>query len=179
MSPAPTLSGAFSCAFSPDGKLLLYSRIVDGFNQLFVLDVTARRDRALTVSPSHKYEGKWSPDGRWIAFSANTGATVHVWRIPASGGAEEQLTTGAERYLHTFYSPDGRWLYVQPSHRNIFRMPANGGPARPVTHFPESGLFLEEPTIAPDGRYLAYNRESGGSSLWMLTFIAERSATGP
>ena len=177
--PAPTLSGTFGCAFSPDGQQLLYSRIVDGFNQLFVLDVAARRDRALTVSPSHKYEGKWSPDGRWIAFSANTGATVHVWRMPASGGPEEQLTNGAERFLHLFYSPDGRWLYVQPSHRNIYRMPANGGPLRPVTRFPDSGLYLEEPTIAPDGRYLAYNRESGGSSLWMLTFTDAPSAAGP
>jgi Tol biopolymer transport system component len=179
MPPARTLSGAFACAFSPDGQQVLYSRFVDGFNQLFVLDVTARRDRALTVSPSHKYEGKWSPDGRWVAFSANTGATVHVWRIPAAGGREEQLTNGAERYLHMFYSSDGRWLYVQPSHRNIFRMPADGGPPRPVTRFPESGLFLEEPTIAPDGRYLAYNRENGGSSLWMLTFTDAHSAAGP
>ena len=159
---------------------MLYSRIVDGFNQLFVLDLTTRRDRALTHSGSHKYQGAWSPDGRWIAFSANTGGTVHVWRIPAAGGREEQLTNGAERYLHMFYSPDGQWLYVQPSHRNIYRMPANGGPPRPVTRFPESsGLFLEEPTIAPDGRYLAYNRARGGSSLWMLTFTAAPSDPDP
>ena len=179
MPPAPTLSALFPCAFSPDGQQLLYSRIVDGFNQLFVLDVTTRRDRALTQSPSHKYEGKWSPDRRWIAFSANTDETVHVWRIPAAGGHEEQLTKGAERYMHMFYSPDGRWLYVQPSHRNIYRMAANGGSLQQVTRFPESGLFLEEPTIAPDGRYLAYNRGTGGSSLWMLTFTDAPSGARP
>jgi eukaryotic-like serine/threonine-protein kinase len=33
------------------------------------------------------------------------------------------------------------------------KRPADGGPLRPVTHFPESGLFLEEPTISPDGRW--------------------------
>ena len=179
VQPAPALVGTFACAFSPDGQQLLYSRIVEGFNQLFVLDLTTRRDRALTHSRSHKYQGAWSPDGRWIAFSANTGGTVHVWRIPAAGGQEEQLTNGAERYLHMFYSPDGRWLYVQPSHRNIYRMPANGGPLRPVTRFPESGLFIEEPTIAPNGQYLAYNRGSGGSSLWMLTFTGAPSDAGP
>ena len=138
VQPAPTLAGTFACAFSPDGQQLLYSRIVEGSNQLFVLDLATRRDRALTHSGSHKYQGAWSPDGRWIAFSANTGGTVHVWRIPAAGGREEQLTSGAERHMHMFYSPDGRWLYVQPSHRNIYRMPANGGPLRPVTRFPES-----------------------------------------
>ena len=104
---------------------------------------------------------------------------MHVWRVPAEGGREEQLTNGAERNLHMFYSPDGRWLYVQPSHRNIYRMPANGGPLRPVTRFPESGLFMEEPTIASNGQYLAYNRGGGGSSLWMLTFTATPSDAGP
>jgi Tol biopolymer transport system component len=70
---------------------------------------------------------------------------------------------------HLFYSPNGKWLYVQPSHRNIQRMSADGGPLKPVTHFPEQGLFLEEPAISPDGRWLVYNRGKGGSSLWMLT----------
>jgi Tol biopolymer transport system component len=47
-------------------------------------------------------------------------------------------------------------------------MPADGGTAQQVTDFPESGLFLEEPTISPDGRYLVYSRANGGSSLWVL-----------
>jgi Tol biopolymer transport system component len=97
---------------------------------------------------------------------------VQVWRIPAAGGSssrEQPLTSGFERTVHLFYSPDGRWLYVQPSHRNIQRMPADGGPLTPVTRFPEHGLFLEEPTISPDGRWLVYCRGKGGSSLWLLT----------
>ena len=178
VQPTPALVGSFACAFSPDGQQLLYSRIVEGSNQLFVLDLTTRRDRRLTHSGSHKYQGAWSPDGHWIAFSANTSGNVQVWRMPATGGSEEQLTTGAERHLHMFYSPNGRWLYVQPSHRNIYRMPADGGPLQPVTQFPESGLFIEEPTIAANGQYLAYNRGRGGSSLWMLTFAAAGADAG-
>ena len=54
-------------------------------------------------------------------------------------------------------------------------MPAAGGELQPVTRFPELGLFIEEPTISPDGRYLAYNRGSGGSSLWLLS-IGEATA---
>jgi hypothetical protein len=57
-------------------------------------------------------------------------------------------------------------------------MPANGGPLEPVTHFPESGLFIEEPTIAANGQYLAYNRGRGGASLWMLTFAASDPDAG-
>jgi Tol biopolymer transport system component len=169
LPPVPALTAGFACAFSPDGRRLVYQRVVDGFGQLFVVDMASRREQQLTRSRSDKYQAEWSRDGRWVAFSANTDGMVQVWRIPAAGGQEERLTTGDERMLHFFYSPDGRWLYVQPSHRNIHRMPSDGGPLQQVTRFPESGLFLEEPTISPDGRYLAYNRSHGGSSLWMLT----------
>ncbi len=37
-----------------------------------------------------------------------------------------------------------------------------------MTDFPESGLFLEEPALSPDGRSLAYARWKGGASLWLL-----------
>jgi Tol biopolymer transport system component len=89
--------------------------------------------------------------------------------MPAGGGPMQQLTTGYERMRHPSFSPDGRWIYIQPSHRNIYRVRAEGGPLEQVTHFPDAGLFLEEPTISPDGRYLYYCRGNGGSSLWLMT----------
>ena len=47
-------------------------------------------------------------------------------------------------------------------------MPADGGPRQAVTHFPDNAsLFIEEPTITPDGRYLVYNGGHGGSSIWL------------
>jgi TolB protein len=173
--PQPALSGTFACAFSPDGRRIVYAHLAGAFNQLFVFDMDSRMERQLTTSPSHKYQGAWSPDGRWVAFSANTGGTVQVWRIPVAGGDEQQLTNGLERNIHLFYSPDGRSLYVQPGHKNIWRMPADGGTLQNVTRFPESGLFIEEPTISPDGRWLVYNKGGGGASLWMLTIGREAS----
>jgi TolB protein len=110
----------------------------------------------------------YSPDGRWIAVAANKDGVTQLFRMPVSGGPMQQLTTGFERMRHPFYSPDGRWIYIQPSHRNIHRVPAEGGRLEAVTHFPEGGLFLEEPAISPDGRYLYYSRSVGGSSLWLM-----------
>jgi Tol biopolymer transport system component len=77
---------------------------------------------------------------------------------------------------HPSFSPDGRWIYVQASHRNIWRVPTAGGSLEEVTHFPESGLFLEEPTLSPDGRTLAYARWNGGSSLWLLQLGHDQGA---
>jgi Tol biopolymer transport system component len=60
-------------------------------------------------------------------------------------------------------------MYLQPSHGNIYRIPAAGSELHKVTNFREGGLFLEEPRMSPDGRWLAYCRSNGGSSLWVLT----------
>jgi len=78
-----------------------------------------------------------------------------------------------------FYSRDGRWIYFQPNHQNIYRMPAAGGAAQQVTHFLEPTLFIEEPTISPDGRYLYYSRSHGASSLWLLTIDTAKSESKP
>jgi hypothetical protein len=66
------------------------------------------------------------------------------------------------------FSSDGRWIYVQPNHLNMYRNPAEGEKLEQVTHFPESGLFMEEPKVSPDGHWLVYCRSSGLSSLWLL-----------
>ena len=176
VSPKPTLGTQNSAIdLSPDGRSLLYGYLKEGFNQLFILDVASKRERQLTTSPSDKYDGRWSPDGRSIVFPSNDGGYVQAWKISAQGGKETALTSGDERMRyervrHVFYSSqDGRWIYVQPSHRNIYRLPAEGGTPQQVTTFPESGLYIEEPTISPDGKYLVYGRGRGGSSLWLLT----------
>jgi TolB protein len=170
VSRKPALGSSSNAVdFSPDGRSLLYSYVKESFNQFFILDVASGRERQLTTSRSDKYDGRLSPDGRWIVFPSNAGGSVQAWNISAQGGEERVLTSGYERMRHVFYSPDGRWIYVQPSHRNIYRLPAEGGPLQQVTNFPESGLFIEEPTISPDGKFLVYGRSRGGSSLWLLT----------
>ncbi|MBC8645531.1 MAG: PD40 domain-containing protein [Thermoanaerobaculia bacterium] len=165
-SRARSLQGA---RVSPDGAEVAYGRHADGFLQLFSVNLETRKERQLTASRSYKYELDWSPDSRFFVYTSNEGGAMRLWKMPAAGGRAEPLTTGFERMRHSFYSPDGRWIYVQSSHRNIHRLPAEGGSLQPVTRFPESGLFLEEPTLSPDGRYLAYCRSNGGSSLWLLT----------
>ena len=153
----------------PHGSSLLVSEL-SGREQVGLLDLASRKMTSLTATPGDKFDAEWSPDGRWIALTAvDKNGVLQLFRMAASGGPMQQLTTGYERMRHPFFSPDGKWIYIQPSHRNIFRVRSEGGPLEQVTHFPDAGLFLEEPAISPDGRFLVYCRENGGASLWMLT----------
>jgi TolB protein len=162
--------GTITLQPSPDGQsLLMGGMLVSGVQQIIRFDLGTRKQSTLTSDPGDKFDAVWAPDSRWIAVTAAKDGTLQLLRMPASGGAMQQLTTGFERMRHPFYSPDGKWIYIQPSHRNICRVRAEGGPLQQVTRFPEAGLFLEEPTISPDGRYLYYCRENGASSLWLMT----------
>ncbi|HET9360491.1 MAG TPA: protein kinase [Vicinamibacterales bacterium] len=168
-SPPTLYNNAEGWPIDPDGQKLVYGADVDDHIQLFEFNLGTRQARQLTFSSDDKFNTIWSPDGRWIVYVSNRNGSGQLWRIPAAGGEPEPLTKGVDRVRHMFYSPrGGRWLYFQPNHLNIYRMPADGGRVEQVTHFPESGLFLEEPTISPDGKYLAYSRSNGGSSLWVL-----------
>lgn len=94
---------------------------------------------------------------------------------PLRAARPKCLTKGFEKIRHSFYSLDGRSICAQASHRSIFRLPASGGEMKPVTTFPGSGLFMEKPTLSPDGRSLADCRWNGGSSLWLLSIDHDRS----
>ena len=154
---------------SPDGRTVAYLARSGSNFQLFGFDLLTRQSHQLTSTLGDKYGGSWSSDGRWLVYSSNATGSTQVWKVGANGGQPEQMTRGDDRNRHVFLSPDSRWLYYQPNHQNIYRMPAQGGAAQQVTHFPEAGLFIEEPTISPDGRNLVYCRSNGGSSLWVLT----------
>ncbi len=162
------MPGTQTMGGSPDGRRLLVWHRDGSETQLYELDLVTKTERRVTTTPGNKYDAVWSRDGRQIAYSATTGGTLQIWTQPAQGGEARQLTFGVERVRHASFSPDGRWIYFQPSHRNIWRVPTAGGPLEQVTNFPESDLFLEEPTLSPDGRTLTYARWKGGASLWLL-----------
>ena len=160
---------------APDGRTVVYSALTEANFQVFGFDSVTGKTHQLTSTPGDKYSGSFSPDGRWMVYSSNASGPVQLWKIGVTGGKPEQLTRGDDRIRHPFYSPDGRWLYYQPNHQNIYRMLARGdGSIQQITHFPEAGLFIEEPTISPDGHYLVYCRSNGGSSLWLLTVTRDR-----
>jgi Tol biopolymer transport system component/DNA-binding winged helix-turn-helix (wHTH) protein len=157
----------FEPDFSPDGRRLAFGSFRSGTR----LDIwTAAPDgssaQQLTRGPGlRQVWPRWSPDGHQIAFeSTREDGASDIMVIDADGGAPRRLTSDQGDENCPTWSRDGRWIYFSSDRgggRDIWRVPAVGGPVERVTHG-GSGRFAYE---APDGRSILYQTAAGDSSL--------------
>ena len=81
-----TYSQNYDPTLSPDGKRMIFLKMLEGHEQLFMADADGRNERQITRDPADKEDPAWSPDGREVAFVV-LGAKnrLHVMRIDGSG----------------------------------------------------------------------------------------------
>jgi hypothetical protein len=118
-----------------------------------------------------------SRDGAWLAYqstnSPHRNIVIRAVRLPGGGESNVMVDTGENAY-HPFFSPSGAWLYFTADHQSIARVPGPSqawrqAPPERVVVLPGSGLFIEDPQPAADGRSVLYSRRTLTSDLWLLT----------
>lgn len=124
-------------------------------------------DDWLTVSDVSSYV--WSPDGRFLYYTSDAGGTDAVYRVDTTGGEPRLLSrtpegVRPEPVQGLTISPDGRTLYFTQAsyfqaYTNVYRMPADGGPAEKLTY--HDGVIQTGPAPSPDGRTLAFWQRTG------------------
>ena len=162
---------------SPDARnLALEIRGAESGFDLWVMDVSRGAPSRVTAGPGDERNPVWSPDGRSLAFSAlKDGKTDMRRKGLRAGDPETVLVDTADNEYPEAWSRDGRTLLFirQPADDStkqaIWTLPlvADGKPAA----LEGSGFFVDEPQIAPDGRWLAYlSRESGRSEVYVQPY---------
>jgi Tol biopolymer transport system component len=87
-------------SWSPDGKLLMYSRL--GSKEIWVLPVTTPSAPGVPAKPFqwllpplHGFHPKFSPDGRWVAYVSDDSGQNEIYVAPFPGpGSRRQISTG-------------------------------------------------------------------------------------
>ncbi len=175
-------------AFSPDGKLIAFRSERDG-SGIFVMGRTGESVRKLTPSTPESMTGEygfnpsWSPDGKTIVFATSSDFTAS-----SRGGDFSELyvvdvETGKMRKIKEAdavqpqWSPHGHriayWTAAGgPELREVWTMPAEGGPAVRVTDDERGGW---NPAWSPDGNHLFFlSKRAGSDNVWRIP-IDERS----
>ncbi len=166
-------------AFSPDGEKIAFRSERDG-GGIFVMGATGESVKRLT-DLGHNPE--WSPDGRELACATTsflnpielfTRAGQLLITNVASG--EQRSVAGSDDGHQPNWSPHGQRIafWARPvgtGQRDLWTVSATGGDPVQVT---DDAYTDWDPVWSPDGRYLYFSSDRGGSmNLWRVPVAEE------
>ncbi len=166
-------------AFSPDGERIAFRSSRDG-GGIFVMGRTGEAVRRIT---DRGFRPTWSPDGKQIAFvtenveinPGNSEGVSQLWVADVNTGAKRRLQSGDA--MQPAWSPHGqRIVYGRrlgtPAVGDIYTIDASDGEPVAVT---SDAARDWSPTWSPDGRYVYFSSDRGGSmNLWRVA-VDERT----
>jgi serine/threonine protein kinase len=133
-------------AFSPDGRHLVYVAGGQESGRLWIQPLDSANPRPLegTEGAATPF---WSPDGRFVAF----GARGQLKKVAVSGGPVHTLCD-ARSIIGGAWSPDDEIVFTPGNRMPLYRVPAAGGSAVPVTTLDAGQQTHRWPHFLPDGR---------------------------
>jgi len=128
-----------------------------------------------------------SPDGKWLATTTGRDTLRQIWIRPIAGGPPRQLThePDSSRVMTPTWAPDSKsllFISTRTGEYNIYRIPLEGGQARPVSDVKASNRFA---VASPDGKQIVFpsNRMKPGQvwgfDLYLMDAEGERSPNRP
>jgi hypothetical protein len=162
-------------SWSADGRLLAYvePHPITRRGDIWVLDTSTGRTRALIATPAEEILPRLSPDGRWIAYESDASGRFEIEIASVEFGARLQVSTNGGTW--PAWSADGRDLfYLQEG--TIYRVPVDGSsvgsqPAagNPVPLFTHPDIVLFRP--AGNGAFVVVRRTGEHLPLTRLDLV--------
>ncbi|HYD45863.1 MAG TPA: hypothetical protein VEA79_11430, partial [Phenylobacterium sp.] len=141
--------------------------LAHGADDLFVLDLATRRERALTDDGWKAAGFTWSADSRHIFFSSNRGGAFGLWTVDThAGGPPRQVSTGLGGVTFSRMSSDAQnRLAVEIPHGRVTL--SRLGPSGGATDIASSADSLWDPAVGPDGAVAYIAGASGAPEVWV------------
>jgi TolB protein len=149
----------FAPRFSPDGNKVIMSLATEGNTEIYEMNLLTRQKRRLTDNPAIDTAPSYAPDGSRIVFESDRGGSQQVYVMDSSGGNAQRISFGEGRYATPVWSPRGDLIAFTKQKGGEFYigvMRPDGSDERLLAQ----GWLVEGPTWAPNGRVLAYWRET-------------------
>ncbi len=141
-------------------------------DDIYVVDVRARRVRNVTHDERSEYSWSWLPDGKRILFMSVPSDRMkkghaHIFIVGGDGRHRRKLTSGAGEVTPELAPTGGRFLYVGQGarHRGLYVMRVDGTHKKQLTHGRERPADVTTPWDSqahwsPDGKRIVFVRDS-------------------
>jgi TolB protein len=149
----------FAPRFSPDGNKVIMSLSKNGNSDIYTMDLRNRGVAQLTRDASIDTSPSYSPDGKNVVFESDRGGTQQLYVMNADGSGTHRITFGDGRYANPVWSPRGDLIAFTRLYKGQFFIGVirpDGKGERLITQ----AFHVEGPTWAPNGRVLAYFKET-------------------
>ncbi len=152
----------FAPRFSPDGQQIVMSLSEGANSNLYTMDLRTRATTRLTDTSAIDTSPTFSPDGSQIAFESDRGGSQQIYVMSSTGGPAKRISFGEGKYSTPVWSPRGdiiAFTRIKGGSFGIGVMKPDGSGERILVE----GFHNEGPTFAPNGLYVMFFRDFGGS----------------
>lgn len=161
-----TASYTFDLVPSPKDDRAVVIRIIEGREQLFLINRDGSGEKQLTRDDADHEDPVWSPDGRTIAFVLIKDGKKALALLDPAAGKVDVLGPGGQSPIHPAFTPDGKSLLyctdddLRPPAKNSSELYALDLSTRQVRTLISGGVNTY-PVMSPDGRKIAWRKIVG------------------
>ena len=149
----------FAPRFSPDGNKVVMSLAESGNTNIYEMDLRTRHTARLTNDAYIDTSPCYSPDASKVTFNSDRSGTQQLYVMNADGSNQQRISFGDGRYATPVWSPRGDLIAFTKFKGGDFYigvMRPDGSGERLLAQ----GFLVEAPTWAPNGRVLAFWRQT-------------------
>jgi TolB protein len=167
---------------SPDGKQLVFESIIEGFEQIFVMNRDASGQHQITHDAWNHDNPVWSPDRRKFAFVSDQNGHEVIYIMNIDGSDLERLTPEASNSIHPMWSPDGsKIIYcsdddLKPPAKNASEVFSIDVRTKQIVMLISGGTNTY-PSWSPDGSKIVFRRMVGETN--SEVFLADGDGANP